>query len=603
VAIGAFGFVNVASGAPHGGGGGGHGGGGGGHPGGGGGGGFHMGGGGHPGGGGGAGFHMGGGGHPGGGGFHMGGGGHPGGGGFHLGGAAHPGGVSHGFASHRMGGHAPAGHGFAAHGLAGHAGHAQGRHAPAFAEHAAGRHGASANDHNMGGARNGAAEHGQPNAADRINGHGQAAHEQNGHNAFGRDAGGNRTARGQEHNQFERNQAAHNQFVAQNFHGLHNFSPTGFNRNAFGDPNGWNSWGEQFYGPGWNSWGNGWGGWAGPVFWPFLVGDVFSFAFWPDDYYDPFWAYGPDFLLASIFAPGPYFGSDYGYAPSDYGTGAYNGYADYTGSSNIYYGGAPTNSARSSSYSGVTEADRQSLSKTNAAAEQSCNGLAPGVTDLPIDRIKDVVKPTDEQVAALDDLSTADAKAGKIVKASCPTAVPLTPVARLEAAESRLDAVIQAIDVIRDPLQKFYESLSDEQKQRFNTMGASANGGEPAGGNVATLCSQRSADATNLPVQRIQQVVQPNGQNQENDFAALRQASRDAADQLQASCPPQTPQTPVGRLNAVKKRLQAMVDAMNTIHPKLQAFYSSLSDEQRARFNTMGPQNASSAKERQGSNR
>ena len=29
----------------------------------------------------------------------------------------------------------------------------------------------------------------------------------------------------------------------------------------------------------------------------------------------PFWAYGPDFVLASIFAPGPYFGADYGYAP------------------------------------------------------------------------------------------------------------------------------------------------------------------------------------------------------------------------------------------------------------------------------------------------
>ena len=533
----------------------------------------------------------------------MGGGGHPRGGGFHVGGAAHHGDVSHGFAAHGMGGHARAGHGFAGHGFAGHATHVPGGHAHALAEHAPGWHGTAANGHGMAGARNGVAEHGHANAENRINGRGQAAHEQNGRNAFGRNTGGNRTAGGQEHNQFVRNQAAHNQFVAQNYHGLHNFSPAGFNRNAFGDPQSWNSWGGQFYGPGWNSWGNGWGGWAGPVFWPFLVGDVFSFAFWPDDYYDPFWAYGPDFLLASIFAPGPYFGSDYGYAPSDYGSGGYNGYADYTGSSNIYYGGAPTNSASSSSSSGVTEADRQALSQTNAAAEESCNGLAPGVTDLPIDRIKDVVKPTGDQVAALDDLSTADAKASKIVKASCPTAVPLTPVARLEAAESRLDAVIQAIDVIRDPLQKFYELLSDDQKQRFNSMGATATGGEPAGGNIATLCGQRSADATNLPVQRIQQVVQPNGHNQENDFAALRQASRDAADQLQASCPTQTPQTPVGRLDAVKKRLQAMVDAMNTIHPKLQAFYSSLGDEQRARFNTMGPQNASSAKERQGSNR
>ncbi len=442
--------------------------------------------------------------------------------------------------------------------------------------------------------------------ANRVNGRDHPAHEEIGRNAGRNAGGGNRTARGQAvHSQFVRNQTAHNQFVAQNFHGLHNFSATGFNRNAFGDPNSWNTWGGQFYGPGWNSWGNGWGGWAGPVFWPFIVGDVFSFAFWPDNYYDPFWAYGPDFLLASIFAPGPYFGSDYGYAPSDYGYGSYsNGYAGYEGSSSIYYVGAPAHAPTSSRRPSVTEADRQALARTNAAAEESCNGLAPGVTDLPIERIKEVVKPTGEQAGALDALSTADAEASQTVKASCPTAVPLTPVARLEAAASRLEAVLQAIDVIRDPLQRFYDSLSDEQKQRFNTMGATANSGEPAGGSIATLCSQRSADTTNLPVQRIQQVVQPNGKTQEDDFAALKQVSRDAGERLRASCPRQTPQTPVGRLDAVKKRLRAMVDAMNTIHPKLQAFYSSLSDEQRARFNTMGPpRNASSADERPGSNR
>ena len=62
------------------------------------------------------------------------------------------------------------------------------------------------------------------------------------------------------------------------------------------------------------------------------------------------------------------------------------------------------------------------------------------------------------------------------------------------------------------------------------------------------------------------------------------------------------PQAPVERLDAVKTRLQAMVDAMNTIRPKLQAFYTSLSDDQKARFNTMAPpQNASATT--QGSNR
>ena len=45
-----------------------------------------------------------------------------------------------------------------------------------------------------------------------------------------------------------------------------------------------------------------------------------------------------------------------------------------------------------------------------------------------------------------------------------------------------------------------------------------------------------------------------------------------------------------------------MVYAMNTIRPKLQAFYTSLSDDQKARFNTMAPpQNVSAAT--RGSNR
>jgi hypothetical protein len=269
----------------------------------------------------------------------------------------------------------------------------------------------------------------------------------------------------------------------------------------------------------------------------------------------------------------------------------------------------PTYSA-GSTYSGVTQADRQALTETNAAAAESCSGLAPGVTDLPIDKIKQVVQPTGDQLTALDDLSAAAQKANDIVKASCPTAIPLTPVARLDAAEARLEAMVQAVDVLRGPLKRFYDSLSDEQKQRFENMGAQNAGNQgnkqqaPAGGNVAALCGQQSGDVTNLPVQRIDQIVQPNGQRQQDAFDALKQASRDAAQQLQASCPAQVPQTPVERLDAVKTRLQAMVDAMNTIRPKLQAFYASLSDEQKARFNTMGPpQNASAASEQQGSNR
>ena len=366
-----------------------------------------------------------------------------------------------------------------------------------------------------------------------------------------------------------RGQFAHNRFADARFHGLHDFNRTGFNRNAFGNGRGWNRWGGRFWGAGWNDWGGGWGGWAGPVFWPFLYGDIFSFALWPYDYYDPFWAFGPDFVLASIFAPGPYFG--------------YGPYYAYAGP-DIYYG--------------ATTADRRALARTDAAAVQSCSGLAPGVTDLPIARIRKIVRPSPDQAAALDELNAAAAQANAIVQASCPTAISLTPVARLDTAEKRLEAMVQAVQIVRGPLEKFYASLNDEQKRRFEAMGDAGRmqtGSTAAGGNLAALCGEQEGDVAKLPVQRIEQVVEPNAQ-QQAAFDALKKVSEDTAVRLKASCPAQMPQTPVARLDAVNARLSAIVDAIKAIRPALENFYASLSDEQKAKFNTMGPppQNASS---------
>jgi hypothetical protein len=318
--------------------------------------------------------------------------------------------------------------------------------------------------------------------------------------------------------------------AALGFHGLHDFNRAGFKRNAFGDEYGWNHWGGRFWGVGWNHWGRGWGGWAGPVFWPYLCGDIFSFAFWPYDYYDAFWAYGPDFVLVSIFAPGPYGGPDYGDEPA---SGRATG-----GPPAIYYG--------------ANRAGSKAVADTVAAAAESCGGLAPGVNDLPIAEIRTAVQPTGDQTIALDELNAAVAKANAAVKSSCPTAIPLTPVGRLDTAAARLDAMIQAIKIVRGPLEKFYDSLSTEQKQRFDTMGTNtAHGSTPPGGDVAALCGQQSGDVAKLPVQRIEQVVQPNAQQQEA-FDALKKASENITEKLQASCPAQMPQIPVARLDAVQ---------------------------------------------------
>jgi len=312
---------------------------------------------------------------------------------------------------------------------------------------------------------------------------------------------------------------------------------------------------------------------------------VVSFVFWPYDY--AFWTFGSDFILASIFAPGPYFGLEYGYGLDYYGYGPE--YYGNAGVPNIYYHNAhPYHSryGREHRFATTSEANRQALAEMNNEAVQSCGNLAPGVTNLPVERIQQTIHPTADQQAALDGLGAAIGQAQGIINSSCASTVPLTPTGRLDAAEQRLEATIRAIQIVRPTLEKFYDSLSDEQKSEFNRMEA---GKRPSSGaDLVALCSQQAKGIVNVPVQRIEQVVRPDAQ-QQSAFDDLKNAAQNAADQLRSSCPTAVPQSPAARLDTVETRLTAMSTAIKSIRPSLERFYASLNDEQKARFNTMGP--------------
>src|SRR5580704_4321893 len=133
----------------------------------------------------------------------------------------------------------------------------------------------------------------------------------------------------------------------------------------------------------------------------------------------------------------------------------------------------------------------EARAETNTEALESCTSLAPGVTNLPIDHIRQAVNPTPDQEAALENLSAASSQASEIIKSSCPAAVPLTPIGRLDTAERRLDANIKAIGIVRSPLERFYEALTDEQMGRFNAMNDSAKGPRSPS-DMTALCSQQA---------------------------------------------------------------------------------------------------------------
>jgi ABC-type transporter MlaC component len=113
----------------------------------------------------------------------------------------------------------------------------------------------------------------------------------------------------------------------------------------------------------------------------------------------------------------------------------------------------------------------QNEPQTRRDLTQACSERASGIASLPIERVERAVRPDDEaQRTAFRDLQNAISQAGELLKSNCPSYKPLTPVVRLDAMEQRLDAMLRAVDTVQLALQKFYGSLSDEQKERFNRL-------------------------------------------------------------------------------------------------------------------------------------
>ncbi len=292
-------------------------------------------------------------------------------------------------------------------------------------------------------------------------------------------------------------------------------------------------------------------GWYGPVFWPYAYSDIFDYAFWPGGYDDGYWDYAYDNFFDGMFwgAAGP---------PEDYASA----------------GPAPPR-------------------VSYAAVQELCTQPGTGITAWPFADIERKVGLSDEQKNLLGDVRKAAADAAATFKASCPAtnAFPLTPPGRLTAMTARLQGTLDSVKVVRPALDKFYASLSDEQKERFNELGpkhvannAEANAALP---NDTKSCGEAKPGLSTLPIEKIEDVVKPT-EAQAGDLKQLQDATAKAVSVLQAACPDETPMTPPGRLAAMETRLQAMVDAAKTVKPALDSFYASLDNEQKARFDRIG---------------
>jgi hypothetical protein len=303
---------------------------------------------------------------------------------------------------------------------------------------------------------------------------------------------------------------------------------------------------RPFLGHGWHPYHHL--GWVGPVFWPYAYGDFFYYALWPNDYgsVDPLWAYGYGDIYEGIFSP--YLYGEYVQGP-----------------------GAPAQ-----------------MAKLKQGMAQSCADEAAEVTGWPISQIQDAVQPSQQQSALLDDLGNAIVKASDEIRTRCPTTVSFTPTDRLAEMQQRLQTLVDAVNIVSPPLAKFYDALNDEQKARFNDMAPTT----PKGGQASNAPSPQAQCGANVmawPTDQIDRAVRPDDA-QRAKLQALQSDAAQAADTIKAACPSEIPATPSSRLAAVGHRLQAMLQAVETVRPALADFYGALNDDQKARFNAMGTQ-------------
>ena len=305
-------------------------------------------------------------------------------------------------------------------------------------------------------------------------------------------------------------------------------------------------------------------GWVGPVFWPYAYDDFYDYAWWGGEY-DPFWDYGYGDLYAGLF--GPY----------DYGT--LNAYGAYLPDS--------SGAARQ------THGSKNEQTSTTLA-DMCGNNDSKDIAGFPVEQFRNAIRPNQEQAAALDDLANASQKAAELIRNSCPKDVTLTAPSRLAAMQQRVQAMRDAVSTVKPALDKFYGLLSDDQKAKITALASeqrtAPHGNSSASGGSCTAAESNAApSATPWPNEQIEREVKPT-EAQRASLTALQDATTKAADILKASCPPTEARTPPARLDAAASRLDAMLQALGIVRPALDTFYNSLSDEQKAAFDAIGPE-------------
>jgi hypothetical protein len=270
------------------------------------------------------------------------------------------------------------------------------------------------------------------------------------------------------------------------------------------------------------------------TYWPGAHEDLIGYIFWPRDYDDKLWAHGFNEILSAVFVP----------------------MLTRTASANDQDVSAPVDSA-------------------------ALCGPDGGSTDWPNGRITETLKtvigdtPANEsQQAAIKSLQAALGEAMKAVRSACADIVNAPPATRMQTMLDRLWAIRVAGYLVREPLKTFYETLSGEQKSKFER-------GIAGGAAALDICT--AASTARIPFPLLERTIRPTP-DQRKTLAALERKVDQASASLRASCPLAPPPTPIARLDAALDRIDAITYAAGNLAPAFGEFYAGLNQDQRTKL-------------------
>ncbi|MGY4430331.1 hypothetical protein ACVWWO_002808 [Bradyrhizobium sp. F1.13.1] len=203
------------------------------------------------------------------------------------------------------------------------------------------------------------------------------------------------------------------------------------------------------------------------------------------------------------------------------------------------------------------------------------------------------MQPTEAQGASLDELGNVSIQAAELIRAACPTQVAATAPGRLAAMQQRIEAMEKAVELVQPALDKFYGALTDEQKARFNALAEDQRRTAASRDASASLVQNCGAPVgLDWPAGEIDARLHPS-ETQRAALQVLQDTSARVKDSLKDACQPSDVMTPPARMAAVHKRLEMMLDGVKSVRAALEDFYGTLSDEQKAQFEAIGPRRMS----------